>query len=78
MKNVIKEAIKVSKSTENKNVKEIMGVFTTSCPGCGSGRIHWKIDICEGKRPPIVPGAEYDIVRYKCRCGAIFKKVEEK
>jgi DNA-directed RNA polymerase subunit M/transcription elongation factor TFIIS len=70
MQNPIEVAREVHARAEHPTTKVILGVFVPHCPECGKGRDSWRI-------MRISEGGQYHIVKYRCECGAIFKKVEE-
>lgn len=78
--NEIKQARRVAEKTSNPEVKQILNQFLSECPNCGLGRDSWIIDIDTIYNPPIsedfIKG--YDLVRYRCDCGCVFKKIEDK
>ncbi|AZO95242.1 hypothetical protein [Halocella sp. SP3-1] len=76
-------ARQVAKNTKDPAVKQILNQFLENCPQCGAPRenssgYNWRIDIDTIYNPPIsedfIEG--YDLVRYRCECGCVFKKIE--
>lgn len=71
------------KNTRNKAAKKILSPFSEECPTCGSTRYAWEFDLPTAeeirrgkKKPPIREHGMYDLVRYRCQCGSVFKKIE--
>lgn len=76
--NEVKQARKVAEESKHPGVIKLLSQFVEKCPNCGAGRKKWSFDIGDIDNPPIKEMTGYDIVRYRCDCGCIFKKVEEK
>ncbi|MFW6047322.1 MAG: hypothetical protein ACOCP4_06025 [Candidatus Woesearchaeota archaeon] len=65
-------------SSQNDEIKQKLNLLTGYCPNCQAGRDFWRIDVRGKHNPPITEMEGYDLVRYECVCGAVFKKIEEK
>lgn len=74
----VEMAKRVAKTTKNPRVKETLRRFDDKCPNCFSNRDKWTIDIDTEDNPPIIENyaTNCDLVRYRCDCGEVFKKVE--
>ncbi len=84
MQDIIKQGCAAYENAQYESNKVILGCFSESCPNCGSKRDEWDFDLpteCEVlngiKKPAIRECIGFDIVRYRCKCGHIFKKIEE-
>ncbi|MBM7623744.1 hypothetical protein [Sporohalobacter salinus] len=66
------QARRVWENTDDVTTKVMLSQFSRQCPSCGKGYNAWKL------LPPIqVINDKVHLVKYKCNCGEVFKKMED-
>lgn len=69
---LIIQARKVWEKTDNVTTKVMLNQFSRECSNCSRSYDYWRL------LPPIqVINEKIHLVKYKCSCGEVFKKMED-